>query len=190
MNTSFFRIAAAGLTLAAGLSSAQAATLANDGSWAGFNVDGNLPPYALGWIDDQAAALNFTFSIPTGFKGTLTVVDAGFSGDEFRISDGASLLGNTSLAVNGDALGAIEFSYDAALANPHFSRGVFTLGSGAHDITGLLIKSTTLDGVGDLNATFGAVRLEISPVPEPATLATLLAGLALLTTVLRRRDSK
>ncbi|MBT9458065.1 MAG: PEP-CTERM sorting domain-containing protein [Burkholderiaceae bacterium] len=190
MNMSFFRIAAAGLTLAAGLSSAQAATLAADGSWAGFNVDGNLPPYALGWIDDEAAALSFSFTIPTGFKGMLTVVDAGFSGDEFRISNGANVLGNTSAAVNGDALGAIEFSFDAALANAHFSRAVFTLDSGAYDISGLLIKSTSLDGVGDLNATFGAVRLEIAPVPEPATLATLLAGLALLTAVLRRRDSK
>ncbi|MBT9500226.1 MAG: PEP-CTERM sorting domain-containing protein [Burkholderiaceae bacterium] len=189
MNMSFFRIAAAGLTLAAGLSSTQAATLPADGSWAGFTVDGNLPPYALNWIDDEAAALSFSFTIPTGFKGTLTVVDAGFSGDEFRISDGATLLGSTSAAVNGDALGAIEFSFDAALANTHFSRGLFTLGSGAHEITGLLIKSTTLDGA-ELNATFGALRLEIAPVPEPATLATLLAGLALLTVVLRRRDSK
>jgi len=190
MTTRLLRTAAAVLTLAAGLSSAQATALAADGNWAGFNVDGNLPPYALSWVDDQAAALNFTFSIPTGFKGTLTVVDAGFSGDEFSLTDGASLLGTTSTALNGDANGAIEFSFDAALANPHYSRGVFTLGSGDHDITGLLIKSTTLTGVGELNATFGAVRLEIAPVPEPATLATLLAGLSLLTAVLRRRDSK
>jgi len=190
MTTRLLRIAAAVFTLAAGLSTAQAATLAADGSWAGFNVDGNLPPYALGWIDDNAAPLNFTFSIADGFKGLLTVVDAGFSGDEFKVYNGASLLGTTSAAVNGDANGAIEFSFDAALANPHYSRGVFTLGSGVYDITGLLTKSTTLAGVGDLNATFGAVRLEISPVPEPATLATLLAGLSLLTLVLRRRDSK
>jgi hypothetical protein len=38
-----------------------------------------------------------------------------------------------------------------------------------------------------LNATVGGLRLAVSPVPEPATGASLLAGLVLLGAVLRRR---
>ena len=48
----------------------------------------------------------------------------------------------------------------------------------------------TADGshaFGPLNATLGGLRLTVSPVPEPATAATLLIGLGLLLGALRRR---
>lgn len=176
---------AAALVLAA-LSPAQAATLPADGSWAGFSVDANLPPYVFGWVDDNGAPLSFSVTIAAGQVGTLTVVDAGFSGDRFQVWDGATLLGSTGLAVNGDPAGAITFDPDAALANADFSRGTFTLGAGTHVITGLMFESTT-DAFGPLNATIGGVRLSVSAVPEPATYATLLIGLGLLLGALRRR---
>lgn len=169
----------------AALVPAHAATLPADGSWAGFTVDANLPPYALGWVDDNGTPLSFDIDVPTGYTGTLTVVDAGFSGDRFAVYDGAALLGQTGAAVNGDTTGAIVFSYDVALADTAFSRGVFTLDAGSHRITGLLSQSTT-DAFGPLNATLGGVRLTLSPVPEPASVATLLMGLGLLAAVRRR----
>jgi hypothetical protein len=139
------------------------------------------------WIDDQGAPLHFEFSIAAGFLGRLTVVDAGFSGDRYTVKDSSLVLGTTGAAVDGDVFGDITFDYDEALANPDFSRRVFTLGAGAHDITGLLSQSLRFDGQ-PLNASIGALRLEVSAVPEPATPATLLAGLSLLTLMLRRRS--
>jgi hypothetical protein len=178
---------AAALALAA-LSVAQADTLPSDGSWAGFTVDANLAPYSFGWQDDLGVPLSFSVTIAAGQVGTLTVVDTGFSGDRFHIYDGAQLLGSTGTAVNGDANGAITFDADAALANTDFSRGSFTLGAGTHVISGLMFQSTT-DAFGPLNATIGGVKLTVSPVPEPASYATLLIGLGLVLGTLRRRNA-
>lgn len=177
---------AAALALAAALPAQAGTPLPTDGSWAGFTVDANLPPYAFGWVDDNGAPLSFSVSIAASQVGTLTVVDAGFSGDRFNVYDGATLLGSTGAAVNGDTTGAITFDYDAALANSDFSRGTFTLGAGSHVISGLMFQSAS-DANGPLNATIGGVKLTVSPVPEPATAATLLIGLGLLLGALRRR---
>ncbi len=177
----------AAIALLAFQGAAQSAVLAADSSWAGFLVDDvTAQSSGVEWIDDQGLPLHFGFSIAPGFQGTLTVVDAGFSGDRYLVRDGAVLLGATGAAVAGDAFGAITFSYDDALANADFSRAVFTLGAGVHDISGVLSQSLMVSGA-PLNASIGAVRLAVSAVPEPATLATLLAGLALLGVVLRRR---
>jgi hypothetical protein len=177
---------AAALALAAALPAQADTPLPANGSWAGFNVDANLPPYAFNWTDDNGAALSFSVTIAAGQVGTLTVVDAGFSGDRFNVFDGATLLGSTGAAVNGDTAGPITFDYDAALANSDFSRGTFTLGAGTHVITGVMFESTT-DAFGPLNATIGGAKLTVSAVPEPATGATLLIGLGLLVGALRRR---
>lgn len=183
------RLLAALLGLSALLGNAHAATqaLATDGSWAEFTVDANLPPYSLGWQDLDGDALAFSFEIPAGHQGLLTLVDAGFSGDRYALRDFGALIGQSGAALNGDASGAIQFSFDAALADAAFSRVSLVLGAGSHLISGELIASATLDGQA-LNSSFGGLRLQISPVPEPATAATLLAGLALLTT--RRRSPR
>lgn len=181
------RLSAFAATLAlAAFAPTHAATLPGDGSWAGFTVDGNLPPYSLNWVDDNGAPLSFDFVVPAGFVATLTVVDTGFSGDRFFVYDGSSFLGETGAAVNGDVSGPIQFSYDEALADAAFSRGVFTLGAGSHSILGVLSQSTT-DAFGPLNATIGGVRLTVSPVPEPAAWGVLLLGLGVVMGALRRR---
>jgi hypothetical protein len=104
------------------------------------------------------------------------------------VTDGGLVLGSTGTAVDGDPTGAITFDLNAALANSDFSRATFTLGAGSHSITGTTTRFLS-DSNGPLNATIGGVRLEVSAVPEPATLASLLAGLSLLTLVLRRRGN-
>lgn len=171
----------AALTLAA-LAPSHAATLPTDGSWAGFTVDANLPPYSAGWIDDDALPISFSVNIGAGQVGWLTVVDTGFSGDRFHVYDNGTLLGSTGVATQGDLDGAITFDPDEALANAAFSRGSFSLGAGSHLITGVMFSSVT-------DATIGGLKLTVSAVPEPGTAATLLIGLGLLLGLTRRRNA-
>lgn len=178
---------ACAIALAACLSSfAQAATvlLPTDGSWVEFNVDGDLyGDLSLhDYASDAAEGATFSFTVAAGYQATLTVVDLGYSGDAFTLSNNGSLLGSTGAAVASDPSGEPQFSADAALADTAFSRGVFTLGAGSHAITGVL--STSLLG---MDATNGALKVTVSAVPEPATVASLLAGLALVGATLRRR---
>jgi hypothetical protein len=168
------------------------AALAGDGHWVAFAVDSLLSSTgSLGWIDDAGDPLRFTFTIGSGFAGTLTVLDTGFAGDRFALFDGASSLGSTSavpVAQYDPAAIAVEDA-DAAFADASFSRGVFNLGPGSYAISGLLTQSV-LFGTDPIDATSGALRLTvgaIAPIPEPASLALMLAGFAVVGTLARRR---
>jgi hypothetical protein len=172
---------------------AQASTVAvsGDAAWHAFAVDSLIaPPIAsLAWIDDAGSALDFTFTIGAGLTGVFTVVDAGFAGDAFSVTNFAATLGATSavpLATYPTAHD-VGTDFDAALADPTFSRGVFDLGPGSYRISGRLTQSVLLDGA-PLDATVGGVRLSIAaPVPEPSSLALLFAGLGVIGVVARRR---
>lgn len=180
-------LAAAGALTAQG---AAAVPLPADGQWAIFDVAFDLSGN-LNWIDlNDATDLSFDFVVPAGSFGSLTVVDAGFAGDRFEVSSivGSvrNVLGLTSLSVNSypDSIG---LNFDAALADPAYSRGSFVLASGSYSITGLL-STSSVDNLGNaLDSTVGGIRLTISPVPEPATALSMLAGLSLLVVALRRR---
>lgn len=168
--------------------------LAADGAWHPFSVDSLLAPSAasLGWIDDSGASLSFTFVVGAGAHGTLTVVDAGFAGDMFAVTNFAAGLGATSVVPIGTYPTAQDVgnNFSAALADASFSRGIFGLDPGAYRISGRLTQSVLFDGVA-LEATLGAVRLEVAaPVPEPTSFALLLAGLGATGWVARRRSDK
>jgi hypothetical protein len=70
-------------------------------------------------------------------------------------------------------------AFDAALADPNYSRGVYSFSAGTYTITGDLARSALFGGFA-LNATPGGLKLEIAPVPELSTGAMLLAGIAAL----------
>jgi hypothetical protein len=172
----------------------QATVLASDGQWATFAVDSSLAADAgLGWIDDAGNPLRFTFTIGSGFAGTLTVLDTGFAGDRFALFNGASSLGSTStvpVAQYDPAAIAVE-DPNAAFADASFSRGVFNLAAGSYVLSGLLTQSV-LFGTDPLDATSGALRLTVgavAPIPEPSSFALLLAGFAAVGTLARRRLS-
>ena len=179
-------VAASVMALAAFSPLSQAASLPSDNQWALFDIDEQSAQSGdLDWIDiGDGSALVYTFSIAAGFQGALTVVDGGFSGDRFLVIDGNTVLGRTSLP-SASYPHSIGLDFDAALADSRYSRASYVLGAGNHAITGFLIRSAVAEGA-VLNATVGALRLSVSPVPEPATLAALLAGLSLLSVVLRR----
>lgn len=162
-------------------------SLLADGQWNVFSVDA-LRDASLAWIADNDSVLSFTFTIADGFVGTFDVVDGVFGGDTFSITNFGSLLGSTSSVAMTDIGSAPDLGYDfdAAFADSGFSHGSFALAAGTYKISGYLDQSVLIDGA-RLDSTAGAVRLAVSPIPEPSTYAMLLAGLGVVGLVTRRR---
>ena len=183
-------LAAALLCLAAvGGAQATNVTLTPNGAWNEFFVVDpalSLGNTDLSWIDiNDFSKLTFSFTVAAGFYATVTVVDGAFSGDVFSVSSNGVALANTSAAANSFPVSTLDYS--EALTNPAFSRCVYNFNAGSYTLGGALFSSA-LDGDGlALNATVGALKLEVSPVPEASTLAMLLAGLGSIGLLARRR---
>ena len=142
------------------------------------------------WIDiNDNSALSFSFTIDPGYVGSLTVVDTGYAGDTFKVFNGATLLGATSSVPVGIYPGTAGIvDPEAALLDPSFSRATFVLQAGHYVIHGALFQSVLVEAGGTpLNATVGDLRLAVAAVPEPETLAMLLAGLGFIGFAARRR---
>jgi hypothetical protein len=194
----------AALSAAALAAQATSLTLPADGTWQAFAIDSlSAQSGGVEWIDATDASLpgfgsplSFGFTIAAGQQGVLTVVDTSMAGDTFRLFNHGAWLGDTStvgLQQYGSAPD-VGLDADAALVNPAFSRGTFTLGAGTYLITGELAQSLMLDeGGGQLspiNATAGALRLTVSPVPEPSSLALVLAAIGLVWRLSRRMPTR
>lgn len=175
--------------------SATASTVAvqPNGEWYQFDVDEFIAQSAgLEWIDGtvdpdrpdyagDGSPLTFTFNLAV--PGTLAVVDGGFAGDEFKVTvNGVDHF--TSTALN-DTNNSVGTDFDAALANPSYSRLELALAAGSYSVTGLLAKSAQDGGI-DIDATVGA--LKVTPVPLPAAWVLFLAGSSLAGVLSRRRS--
>jgi len=155
-------------------------TLAPDGSWNVFDVDQlTASDGSLNWIDlNDGSPLSFTFTVPNTTSYILNVVDGGFAGDTFSISSNGSLLGTTSDAVNSYPT-SIGLNFDAAFANPNYSKATYIFNTGTYAITGSLLASV-LDSTGTpINATVGAVKLTTIPAPENPLMGLGLLGMVL-----------
>jgi hypothetical protein len=180
-------------SIAALISPAQATIvdLPANGQWSSFTVDSFVgPSFGNSWIDyADGSNLLFNFTIAAGQVGTLTLVDGGFAGDTYALTNFGSLIGSTSSVAQGDTSGNIAVDFDSALADVSFSRGVFTFAAGTYSIGGHMLQSV-LDGGSPLYSSEGALKLTVAPVPEPATYALMLSGLLATTLVARRRNNK
>ncbi|MEO5685803.1 MAG: hypothetical protein ABIR54_00440 [Burkholderiaceae bacterium] len=190
------QLMAAALAAAAVIAAPAHATsvaLPADASWTEFTVDNTVgPAFGNGWIDySNGSAMSFSFAIAAGSVGTLSIVDLGFAGDTFNITNFGAALGTTSSVPVGTVDGGVETDYAAALANPAYSHGVFTLAAGSYSISGSLLQSVFDNYAGiDLDSTYGAVSLTTAAaVPEASNAAMLLSGLAAAALLARRRKS-
>ena len=133
------------------------------------------------WVDENLAPLSFDFTLTS--PALLRVVDGGLAGDRFRVF--AQGLGNAELGTTSAPSDAgnetKELDFDAAFADPRWSKGSYQLAPGSYSVTGEALAFTQ----GSTAAT-GAVML--TPVPEPSTLAFTAVGLVLSGLALRRRS--
>jgi hypothetical protein len=179
---------AAALLAATFAAGAQATTvnIAADGNWHQFDID-DLYAQSGGveWIDaidDDLGPYNndgsaLTFALTLTQTSTLTVVDAGFAGDEFRITiNGQDYLSSTASNTYPDSIGT---DFDAALTDSRYSYLNVVLGAGTYFISGDLATSALDDTDLPLNATVGGLRVTEVPVPAAAWLfgSALVAGL-------------
>jgi len=180
-------LACAAVLVAAFLPQAVAAstfTLQADGQWASFDVDNTVSASGgLEWIDlADNSALTFQFTLTQ--PGLLKVVDGGFAGDVFQVSNNGVALGSTSAATNSYP-SSVGLNFDSAWADNAYSQAVFQLAPGDYSITGILSGSALDDTGTPINATVGAVSL--TAVPIPAAWGLFLAGSGLVGAFARRR---
>lgn len=122
---------------------------------------------------------NYAFTLSTA--AVLKVTDCFMSGDQFRVFDQASTLGDTSLPGAYDWLG----DPDSAFASPNFSHGQWDLAAGYHDIWGQAI----LNPYGYGGAYLRVDTRQGPAIPEPATMSLLGLGLFGLAGLRKRNHS-
>lgn len=139
-----------------------------------LTVEGGWHWFTFGGVGSSFSEQPFTFTLTDA--AVLRVTDAYLSGDQFEVFSNGTSLGLTSAATTGfDVMG----DYDAAFASDNFSHGQWTLAAGTYSITGTTILSP-------YNA--GGAAISLSAVPEPESIALMLAGVAALGVSLKRRQ--
>ena len=117
---------------------------------------------------------------PWTFTGAalLKVQDLYTDGDRFRVYDGVTLLGDTTVPVDD---GTYCNNDPSLCTSGVFSHGAFALGAGSHSITIYTINQAT--------GFYGGVAVfRVESIPEPATLS--LIGLGLAAFAFRRRAQR
>lgn len=166
--------AASAVTL--GTASAATSALTTDGTWFEFLV-GETGDVWRSTLDGDP----ITFTLTSASPFTLRLVDVGFAGDRVEVvAGGSTVLGTTGAVAADDTLFA--FTPDEAFAAPGtWSQGTWLLAAGSYSFSGTATASP-----------FGSAAWAISAVavPEPATWAMALGGLAWTAAVAARRRER
>lgn len=175
------------LFLLAAQANASTISLSASGQWTEFAIDSwSAKTGGVEWIDlndsnspDFGSASIYHFTIDSGFRGLLNIVDGGFAGDRFQIFNNGQ-----ALALTSDTTNSSDYSNDFSLNldNPNFSQGLFTLSPGTYNLTGELFSTLQ-----PFTATNGALKLDVTAVPVPNSFGLLLCGVSLMAYLQRRR---
>ena len=133
------------------------AAMAASTAFAAALVAGTWQPFSFGVTGSTATGSPFTFSSPTA--AVVTVTDAFCGGDRFTVSDGATVLGTTSLVPVEGCPGTGITDPDLALASPVYSHGFFAVGAGAHSIG--VVVSTSPYGSGGAYIRYDALTADM-----------------------------
>jgi hypothetical protein len=144
------------------------------------------------WTGFEVGAVGSSWTVPfettpITFSGVLSapaylkIVDLGLAGDRFEVFINGVSAGNTSAPTL--AIGVNDPSYffgdeALALADSNFSRGEFLLPQGT-------ITVSVMASMSPLDASIAA--FQVSAIPEPASLAMLLAGAGVVGLARRRQ---
>ena len=171
MKKAIITVAVAGLMLGGAQVSA-AATVLSPALWDGFYFDGA----------GTAVSETWAFDLPEGFS--LYVTDAYQAGDQFAVYNEGILLGLTNFVPTGPSgYSDPQLAYDSGL----FSHGGFPLSAGYYGNIHLAVE---LSPFGAGGAFIKIDHSSLNPVPEPATMLLLGAGLVGLTAARRRKSSR
>ena len=152
---------------------------------AGWSSTTAVPP-AFFWYStfpDYADDGPFTFT-STG-PASVYITDDFLKGDQFRIWDGATLLGDTSSvpAVTGSEIGPA-----AAYLDPTYSHGCFDVGAGQHSIQISAIQNPWSSGRGYIKVESGPC--ESTKIPEfPIMALPIGSALAIMFLVSRKKHN-
>ena len=174
---------------------AKADTINPNGGWQYFEFG------ELGTSWDKIFSFNLINS------GILTITDAFLTGDVFEVLNFGTSLGFTSTPDITQKVFHVG-NYDAAVLDSRWSTGIWDLGAGSYEISGIATLSPFGRGGAALrvdtslvpesntillldNALTGldALRVDTSPVPEPSTILLLGAALTGLAALRRTRRS-
>ncbi|MDM7948618.1 PEP-CTERM sorting domain-containing protein [Hydrogenophaga sp.] len=195
--------------LAAGISAVGIANAAQLNTSGGSTLDltalsDRFDPSWLGSIGDYASRFDLTSvlrgatlqaSAPGNLNFTLVGFEAGFNnaftagGQRLDNRTGATPLLGASFSLASAAAGSINYGF--------LSNGVGALFGNGSNSTGLILSNDRTEALVLFNDTYidrdyddMVVRVSISPVPEPETIAMLLAGLGVLGAAVRRKKQR
>ncbi len=148
----------------------------------GWSATVAVPP-AFFWSGQGAVFANDTYEFDG--QGCVSVTDDFDAGDQFRIYDNMTALGDTS----SPGMASGEVGPDAAYADPDYSSGTFVLGPGSHSISIEVIVNPFEGGRGyiRIDPPGTSPYCPSAPAVPGAGLAILLALLLLAGTLLMRR---
>jgi hypothetical protein len=132
------------LFLTASVAHATTTAIGPGDGWHEFDVDDfSSNSGGLEWIDFNNGS-ELKFSVTLVKAAILTVVDAAFAGDAFKVFDKGVAIGVTP-TVPSSYPNSNGLDFDGALADPAYSHATFLLAAGDHLISGLLSTSIIVD---------------------------------------------
>jgi hypothetical protein len=142
-----------------------------------YTLDSGWTSFYFGDAGSTATPSPFSFTAPAG-GAIVKATDAFLYGDRFELFDFGTSLGMTSVP----GIGVTTSDPDLAYDSPLYSKGVFFVGAGNHEIT-IVATNSPFNGGG------AYFRADAASAPEPGSMALLAMGaLPLLRRLRRKRE--